>query len=184
MHPHAASAPRRRLLPVADALAIVAFATVGLLAHDHALSASGYARDALPLLCGWFAAAFAFGTYRRPSARTLLAAWAVGVPLGVLVRALVLARSLDGDQVVFLGITLAFTLLFLLAFRAGFRVVLERLSLLPERVKERGVRDHRDAQHDREDDLADARERRDGPAVDHAEERQADRGSRAERRSG
>ncbi len=172
------SARRRRLLPVADALAIVAFATVGLLSHDHALSLSGYARDALPLLAGWFAAALVVGTYRRPSRRTLLAAWAIGIPLGVLGRALVLGRSLDGDQLVFLAITLAFTLLFVLAFRAGLG------SLLPEHVQEDGVHDRGHAQQDREDDLTDARERGDGPAVDHREQGQADRGRSPERRTG
>jgi hypothetical protein len=105
------------LLVLADGLAIVAFATVGLLSHDHALSAAGYARDALPVLCGWYAAAFAFGAYRRPSWRTLLATWIVGVPAGILARALVLGRDLDGGQAVFLGIALAFTLLFVVAGR-------------------------------------------------------------------
>jgi hypothetical protein len=111
---------RTGLLPLADALGILAFATVGLLSHDHALSLAGYARDALPVLGGWYAAALVFGGYRTPSARTLLLTWIVGVPLGLLVRALVLGRDLDGGQAVFLGITLAFTLLFVLAFRALF----------------------------------------------------------------
>jgi hypothetical protein len=115
-----------RLLPVADALGIVTFATVGLLSHDHALSLSGYARDALPVLAGWFAAALLFHAYRNPSRRTLLLTWIVGVPLGVLLRALALGRSFDGDQAVFLGITLAFTLLFVLAFRAALGLVAER----------------------------------------------------------
>jgi Protein of unknown function (DUF3054) len=114
---------RRRLLPVADALGILTFATVGLLSHDHALRLPGYARDALPVLGGWYAAAFVFGAYRTPSRRTFLLTWIVGVPLGILVRALVLGRSLDGDQAVFLGITLAFTLLFVLAFRAALGLV-------------------------------------------------------------
>jgi len=108
----------QRLLPLADALGILTFATVGLLSHDHALSLAGYARDALPVLVGWFAAALVFGAYRRPSTRTLLITWIVGVPLGILGRALVLGRDLDGAQAVFLGISLAFTLLFVLAWRA------------------------------------------------------------------
>jgi hypothetical protein len=110
--------PRPRLLALADALGILAFATVGLLSHDHALSLSGYARDALPVLGGWYAAALGFGAYRAPSARTLLLTWIVGVPLGLLVRALALGRDLDGGQAVFLGITLAFTLFFVVGFRA------------------------------------------------------------------
>jgi hypothetical protein len=116
------TAGRPRLLPLADAVGILVFATVGLLSHDHALSLSGYARDALPLLAGWFAAALAFGAYRAPSTRTLLSTWIVGVPLGWLIRALVLGRDFDGGQFVFLGIALAFTLLFVVACRAAFAV--------------------------------------------------------------
>jgi hypothetical protein len=119
-----ATTGRPRLLPLADALGILAFATVGLLSHDHALSLSGYARDALPVLGGWYAAALVLGAYRAPSARTLLLTWIVGVPLGLLVRALALGRDFDGDQAAFLGITLAFTLLFVLAFRALFGLAL------------------------------------------------------------
>jgi hypothetical protein len=114
------------LLPLADALGIVTFATVGLLSHDGALSLSGYARDALPVLGGWFAAAMVFGAYRTPSRRTLVLTWIVGVPLGILVRALVLGRSFDGDQAVFLGISLAFTLLFVLAWRLAFSLATNR----------------------------------------------------------
>ena len=108
-------------LAVADGLALVAFVTVGLLSHDHALSLAGYARDLLPLLVGWFGAAAAFGLYRSGGRRALLLTWAVGVPVGVLIRALALGRPLDGGEAAFLGVTLAFTGLFVLAFRAVTR---------------------------------------------------------------
>jgi DUF3054 family protein len=122
------SPPRTRLLPVADALGILTFATVGLLSHDGALSLSGYARDAVPVLVGWFAAAAAFGAYRRPTGRTLLLTWIVGVPLGILIRGIALGRSPDSDQAVFLGITLAFTLLFVLCWRAAAGFASSRLA--------------------------------------------------------
>src|SRR5262245_16478653 len=114
---------RARLLPLADALGILVFATVGLLSHDHALSLSGYARDALPLLAGWFGAALVFGAYRSPSARTLLLTWIVGVPLGWLIRGLALGRDFDGGQAVFLVISLVFTLLFVVACRTALALV-------------------------------------------------------------
>ena len=101
---------------LADAAAILLFTTVGLLAHD-ALSPRGYARDGLPLLACWFAAALALRLYRRPSWWRLLVCWAIAIPFGVLVRALVLGRTLDGDQAAFLGVTLAFSLLFIVAAR-------------------------------------------------------------------
>ena len=120
--------PRTRLLAAADALGILTFATVGLLSHDGALSLSGYARDALPVLVGWFAAAAAFGAYRRPSRRNLLLTWIVGVPFGILIRGIALGRSPDSDQAVFLAITLAFTLLFVLCWRAAAGFASSRLA--------------------------------------------------------
>jgi Protein of unknown function (DUF3054) len=109
----------QRVLALADASALVLFAVVGLLSHDGAVSAAGLARDALPLLAGWFAAALLFGTYRRRSVRTLLLAWVVGVPVGVGLRGLVLGRALDGREAAFLAVALTFTLLFVLTLRAA-----------------------------------------------------------------
>jgi hypothetical protein len=100
----------------ADALALVAFVTVGLASHGKGLSATGYARDALPLLGGWFAAAALFRLYSRPSGRALAATWLAGITAGVLVRSLVLFR-IDRDDAVFLPVALCFTLLFVLGFR-------------------------------------------------------------------
>ena len=107
------------VLALSDAAALLLFAVVGLLSHEGGLSAAGLARDALPLLAGWFAAALLLRTYRRRSLRTLVLAWAVGVPVGVGLRALVLGRAPDGRQAAFLGVALAFTLLFVLALRVA-----------------------------------------------------------------
>ncbi len=108
----------RRLAPIADASALVVFAVVGLLSHHGTVTATGLARDALPLLGGWFAAALAFRLYVRPSAARLLATWATGITAGVLVRALILGRKLNGHEAAFLGVALTFTLLFVAAGRA------------------------------------------------------------------
>lgn len=108
-----------------DAAAILLFATAGMFSHNHGLTASGFGRDALPLLLGWFAVALVAGTYRRRSRRTLLVTWATGIPLGVLLRALALGRTLDAHQAAFLVTTLALTLLFVLALRlAAARITL------------------------------------------------------------
>ena len=108
-----------RDLALADAAALVLFSVAGLLSHDGAVSVAGLARDALPLLAGWFAAALVFRTYRGRSAKTLLLAWVVGVPLGVALRALVLGRAFEGREAAFLAVALTFTLLFVLALRAA-----------------------------------------------------------------
>jgi hypothetical protein len=104
--------------PAADAIALVAFSVVGLLSHHGTVTAGGLARDALPLLGGWFAAALVFRLYTRPSPSRLLATWACGVTAGVVVRALVLGRAANGHEAAFLGVALAFTLVFVLALRA------------------------------------------------------------------
>ena len=107
---------RRRLAPVADAVALVLFVTVGLFSHHGGVSLTGYARDALPLLACWFAAAAFFGLYRRPTRRAFLLTWVVGVTAGILVRQLVV-WSFHADDLVFLVVALTFTLLFVLGGR-------------------------------------------------------------------
>jgi hypothetical protein len=117
---------RSATLLASDAVAIVAFVSIGLVSHEHGVSATGYARDALPILGAWFGVALLLGTYRVGGWGRLLATWAIGVPLGVLVRAVVLGRSLDDDQLAFLGVALVFSLLFVLALRSGLTVLRAR----------------------------------------------------------
>jgi DUF3054 family protein len=112
------TSPAARPLLLADAVALILFATLGQLSHDGGVSAAGYARDALPLMAGWFGAALLLRTYSRPGRRVFLQTWAIGVTAGVLLRAAVLGRHLGGDQLAFLITSLAFTLLLLVACRA------------------------------------------------------------------
>jgi hypothetical protein len=102
---------------VADSLAIVAFTVVGILSHRGSLPASALAEDVLPLLAGWFAAAAAFHLYERPTRRSLLLTWAVGIPLGVLVRAAALGRLDEPRQLAFLATTLVLSLVFVAGAR-------------------------------------------------------------------
>ena len=85
---------------VADAVAIVAFATIGQLSHHGHVSLGGYADDALPLLAGWFAASLAFRSRFVPT-------WLAGVSLGVLLRAAVLSHWY-GKELVFWVVALVF----------------------------------------------------------------------------
>jgi hypothetical protein len=91
---------------VLDTAAILAFVTIGLLSHHGGVSGRGYARDALPFLGCWFAAALAFRLYARGGPLRLVATWAAGVPLAVLVRALVLGHALNGKEAAFLAVSL------------------------------------------------------------------------------
>jgi hypothetical protein len=104
---------------IQDAGALVVFAVIGMLSHDGAVFVTGFVRDALPLLVGWFAVALAIDTYRSPSRAKLLLTWAIGVPLGVVIRGIALGRHVDGMQAAFLVTTMVFTLVLVLAFRAA-----------------------------------------------------------------
>ena len=72
--------------------------------------------EAADLGAGWLPGTLV-GLYRQPSRRRLLATWIVAVPLAWLVRALVLGRELDGSELAFLGVSLAFTLPFVAVAR-------------------------------------------------------------------
>jgi hypothetical protein len=107
-----------RRLALTDAAAIALFAAIGELSHHGGVSAAGFARDALPILAGWFAAGAVFGLYRRANRRAFALTWLVGVTAGVALRALVLGRPANGHEAAFLVTSLVFTLLLLLAARA------------------------------------------------------------------
>lgn len=115
---------------MSDGVAILAFAILGVVSHRGALPPSALVEDALPLLGGWFAAALVFRLYSRRTARALLLTWAVGVPVGVLVRAAVLGRLDEPRQLAFLATTLVLTLVFVLGARA--LVALSRRGASPQ----------------------------------------------------
>ena len=107
-----------RLAAASDAVAILLFVTIGLLSHHGALSFRGYARDALPFLGCWFAVALGLKLYTRPSFARLAGTWAIGVPAAVLIRALVLGRTLGGKEAAFLAVSLVTIGVLVTAFRA------------------------------------------------------------------
>jgi Protein of unknown function (DUF3054) len=117
-----ASRAGSRTLAAADAAAILAFVTIGLVSHHKGLGAAGYARDALPLLGGWFGAALPFRLYSARSTGRLAATWLAGVTAGVLVRALALGRSLDGKEAAFYAVALTTIGVLVLAFRGLVRL--------------------------------------------------------------
>ncbi len=111
-----------------DAAAILVFVTIGLLSHHGGVSFRGYARDALPFLGCWFAAALVFRLYPAGGWRRLTATWAVGVPAAVLVRALVLGRPLGGKELAFLIVSLITIGVLVVAFRGLVRLLESRTS--------------------------------------------------------
>lgn len=108
---------RRLVLPLLDALALVAFTVVGVANHDGGLPLGPLVRVGLPLLAAWFVVAALVGAYRRPGLPSLLLTWALSVPVAVVARTVIAGRAWDEEVLVFLGVALAFTLLFLLLGR-------------------------------------------------------------------
>lgn len=108
---------RPGLLALSDAVALAAFAVLGIVTHRGALPLSALAEDALPLLAGWFAAALVFRPYHHRAWRPLMLTWLVGIPLGVLLRAAVLGRIDEPRQLAFLVTSLVLSLVFVLAAR-------------------------------------------------------------------
>lgn len=116
-----------RVLWMVDAFALIAFVIVGIRSHYESGAAELVLRNAVPLLVAWFGAAVVVGTYRRPSTRTLLITWVLAVPVGLVVRSLIIGAPTGSRLVTFLGIGLAFTLLFLLIGRLLARVIGRRV---------------------------------------------------------
>ena len=119
--------PRARglLLATGDVVALIVFTVIGLINHEDGVTVSGVAQVVLPIVAVGAVATWIFGTYRRPGIATLLPAWLVSVPTGILIRkALFDTPETWGKTGVFLCVALAFTLLFLLAWRILARVFL------------------------------------------------------------
>jgi glycopeptide antibiotics resistance protein len=105
-----------------DAAALVVFVLIGIRGH-HAGTVEGFFRNAVPLLGVWFLVAWLAHTYRRPGWRSLLRNWIVAVPIGLLVRTLIVGSPKGGKILVFIAVGLAFTALFLVLGRLLARIV-------------------------------------------------------------
>jgi DUF3054 family protein len=121
----------RRLLPgrrgtvwyvLADAVALVAFVVIGIRGHRGS-TVEGFLRTAAPLLGAWFLVAWAGHTYHRPGWRSLLRNWIIAVPVGLLVRTVIVGSPRGARILVFVGVGLAFSLLFLVLGRLLARLL-------------------------------------------------------------
>lgn len=107
---------------IADAVALVAFVVIGLRGHRGS-TMEGFLRNAIPLLGAWFFVAWLAHTYRRPGWRSLLRNWIVAVPIGLLVRTLIVGSPKGARILVFIAVGLAFTLLLLVVGRLLARIL-------------------------------------------------------------
>lgn len=101
---------------VADAAALIVFVLIGLRGH-RLETLEGFIRNGAPLLGAWFLVAWQAHTYRRPGWRSLLRNWIVAVPVGLLVRTLIVGSPSGVRILVFIAVGLAFTLLSLVVGR-------------------------------------------------------------------
>lgn len=106
---------------LADAAALIVFVLIGIRGHRVA-TVEGFLRNAVPILAAWFVVAALAHTYRRPGWRSLLRNWIVGVPVGLLIRTLIVGSPRGGRLLVFLAVGLAFSLLFLVLGRLLARI--------------------------------------------------------------
>jgi len=110
--------------PLADLLALLAFAALGVYSHHGAIGARDVLRAAWPFLLAWVLVAPFTGTWRDGRLAPLVVTWAVAVPTGWLARTIAYAEPLDASRLLFLATSLGFSLPFLLLFRlfsGGFR---------------------------------------------------------------
>ncbi len=84
----------RFALALGDGLVLVLFTLLGVRAHGGAPDPEAILRTAAPLLLSWAAVSGVLGTYRRPVRTGWLGAWPVGILVGVLLRQMLLGRSL------------------------------------------------------------------------------------------
>jgi hypothetical protein len=107
---------------LADAAALIVFVLVGISGHRSG-TMEGFLRNAIPLLGAWFLVAWLGHTYRRPGWRTLLRTWIVAVPVGLLVRTLIVGSPTGVRILVWIAVGLAFTLVFLVLGRLLARLL-------------------------------------------------------------
>jgi len=122
---------KRKLLPgrrgtvwyaVADAAALIVFVLVGISGH-RAGTMEGFLRNAAPLLAVWFLVAWLAHAYRRPGWRSLVKNWIVAVPVGLLVRTLIVGSPRGVRILVLIAVGLAVTLVFLVLGRLLARLL-------------------------------------------------------------
>ena len=108
--------------PLADAAALIVFVLAGISGH-RAGTMEGFLRNAAPLLAAWFLVAWLAHTYRRPGWRSLVKNWIVAVPVGLLVRTLIVGSPKGVEVLVFFAVGLAVTLAFLVLGRVLARLL-------------------------------------------------------------
>lgn len=104
-----------------DALALIVFSVIGIFSHNRSLDLAAFLRNAIPLIVVWFVMAPIVGTYQPPSWRKLWIAWVICVPLGIVLRTVILGHPKGSEFFSFLGVSMIATSLLLGGFRWAAR---------------------------------------------------------------
>jgi peptidoglycan/LPS O-acetylase OafA/YrhL len=121
---------RRTLFPLAvDALVLAVFVALGRESHDIDSGIIWYLTVLWPFLAGWFVAALAVRVYARWPERwlPLIATWAGGIAIALILRAVVTQRPTPGAFII-----VAFAFIGLATF--GWRLAVRGLLLLRGRA--------------------------------------------------
>ncbi|XP_023748945.1 uncharacterized protein LOC111897217 [Lactuca sativa] len=112
------------LLSGGDVLAILLFSAIGRLSHGFPVFDSETLRTADPFMAGWFLSAYFLGGYgddgrgvngKSNAITAAVKSWALGVPLGILVRATSIGHIPPAR---FIAVTLGSTAVLLIGWRA------------------------------------------------------------------
>jgi len=105
--------PQARLTFAFDIGAIAAFILVGVRSHSEAEAVSTFFRNFVPFTGAWLVTAWFAGTYRPPTPRGLLLTLAIGIPAGVLLRAVWTRSWTASDLVTFMAVAVLFASIFI-----------------------------------------------------------------------
>lgn len=120
------------ILILGDLIVLYLFMMLGRMSHQEPLGFLAVSETAVPFIVGWLIAVILVGAYRLDQLQTYggavkkaVLAWIIGMPLGFIIRALILQRWFHWS---FIAITLFGTLLFILAWRMLFTFILQQKS--------------------------------------------------------
>jgi len=118
------------LLIIGDLVVLYLFIMLGRLSHGESLNFLAVSEASAPFVVGWLIAVILVGAYKLEKLDTYggavqktVLAWIIGMPLGFIIRALMLQRWFHWS---FIAITMAGTLLFLLVWRLAFTYILKK----------------------------------------------------------
>ena len=97
-----------RLTFAVDVLGIAAFVLIGMRSHSDAAAVSIFLRNFVPFTGSWVVVAWLVGTYRPPTPIGLMATLLIGIPIGVLLRALWVRSWSAGEVLTFALVALVF----------------------------------------------------------------------------